>query len=52
MEKKNKELELERKLLKESTRLDNADTYNLSYAPVKPRNPWQPSLSGSLPWSP
>lgn len=25
------ELDLERALLKESTRLDNADTYNLSY---------------------
>ena len=30
-EKKNKELELERKLLRESTRLDLADTYKLDY---------------------
>lgn len=31
MEEKNKELELERKLLRESTRLDLADTYKLDY---------------------
>lgn len=31
MEKKNKELELERKLMKESTRLDDADVWNLPY---------------------
>ena len=30
-EKKNKELELERKLMRESTRLDAADTYNMNY---------------------
>ena len=27
----NREIELERKLMKESTRLDNADTYKMSY---------------------